>query len=416
MDDPMEGDVPVMGAPPPGETPPPEAPPPARDAVWPVYGALLLSLAVGAALGSARVVTATERQPEGPVRSLLVAVGAGLHRSAAAVGLDRPYALIAAAVHPPEEGFRPVEAFGRPVAPRRSPTRRAGRPPAGATPNARPTRPGAAPAQTARPLATRPQGMRDLPPGERPPPPPRAPRPVTVAQPLRLHVAGDSFAQPLAYEIQTQAGQTGLVTADLDFKLGSGVCRSDFFDWTARTAEAAASQAYDVLVFNVGGNDAQSFWTGDGWIAPGKPEWHVAYGQRAGAIMDNFRGPGVRVYWVGIPVLRDEEKSGWVKRLNAAVAAQAARRPWVRFVDTWPMFLDGAGAYNAYLPDPTGEETLVRQQDGVHLTREGTRWVAGALVQALRRDWALVDPTPTATARPPTATRPATTAPTTPAP
>lgn len=409
--------------------------PPEGDAVWPVFAAILVSVLVTAAFGSARIVTAAERQANGPVRDALLAVGLPLHRLASTVGFDRPYAVVNGLFHAPEDGFVSAsELAGQAAGPkagtatRRSPTRRA--PAAKATAAATgatrrtsataeigpgPTRTAVGPAQTraaaptAGPAIRRPTAVRvrsSLPSGERPPAPPAPGRIVSAAAPLRVLVAGDSFAQPLAYELQRLSEDSGVMSADLDFKLSSGVSRMDFFNWPERIAQQAAEGGYDALVFNVGGNDTQSLWTPEGWLGPGTPEWQRAYGERAGGIMDSFQGQGMRVYWVGIPIMRDDEKNGLVRQINAAVAVQAARRPFARFVDTWPMFMDSSGAYNAYLPDTNGEETQVRQNDGTHLTRVGTRWVAEVLYGAIARDWDFPPP-PTATL-PASATPPAT--------
>jgi hypothetical protein len=399
--------------------------PPGRDAVWPAYAAILVCLAVAAMLASARIVSAVERQPQSPLREPLLAVGTWLHQVSSAVYLDRPYDALDRAFHPPDDGFvsaadlvdpeagpvplaaatRRPTAAGTPRTPVR-PTRGTARPSGTGSAKARPV----APPQATRRRPTSPPKRIALPPGERPPPPPaEAGRVVSLEAPLKLLVAGDSMAQPVAYELQRTGADSGLMTVDLDYKLSSGVSRPDFFDWPTRIAELAARGQYDALVFNVGGNDTQSLWTEDGWIAPGSREWQIGYAQRAGAIMDSFRGKGITVYWIGLPVLRDEDKNVLAKAINAAVAAQAARRLWVRYVDTWPLFVDAKGGYNAYLPDATGEQVLVRQTDGVHLTREGTRWVTDRLSPVLASDWHF--PPPPSPTPSPTATSPATATP-----
>ncbi len=217
-------------------------------------------------------------------------------------------------------------------------------------------------------------------------PPPRL---VSVLAPLRVHVAGDSFAEPVAVDLQRFGAATGRMAVDLDFQLGSGVSRSDYFDWPARLAVTQSSEQPEVLVFNAGGNDPQPIWTPDGWIEMGTPEWQREYARRAAAIMDAFRGRGVRVYWIGLPVLRDVENNQVARLINTAVLAEATRRPWVRFIDIWPLFVDEAGQYADYLLGPDGAFTLARQEDGVHLSREGSRWVSDRLYDALRADWGL---------------------------
>jgi hypothetical protein len=228
-----------------------------------------------------------------------------------------------------------------------------------------------------------------LPPAERPPEPPAAPpRAITTAQALKVHVAGDSAAEPLGYELERYAERDKLIAADLDFKLGSGLDRPDFFDWPGRLAETMAGAAPEVVVFDIGGNDTKDVYADGRLLHRSSPEWRAEYRKRAASVMDIARGDGVRLYWVGMPVLRDPDDSRAAAVLNGAVQEAALTRPWVRYVDIWPRFAGLDGGYATYLPDPTGEQTRVRQDDGVHLTRTGTNWVAAQVYQALQQDWA----------------------------
>jgi hypothetical protein len=66
---------------------------------------------------------------------------------------------------------------------------------------------------------------------------------------------------------------------------------------------------------------------------------------------------------------------------------EAAKRPWVRFVDTYPLFADESGGYADYLPTGDGTLVLMRQGDGIHWSRAGGDRVADAVLTALRADW-----------------------------
>jgi hypothetical protein len=78
--------------------------------------------------------------------------------------------------------------------------------------------------------------------------------------------------------------------------------------------------------------------------------------------------------------------------INAAIAGEAAARPWVRFIDIAPMFADEQGGYTAFRPDKSGEMVRVRQEDGTHLTRVATNWVAERVYGEMKKDWAIVIP------------------------
>jgi hypothetical protein len=54
------------------------------------------------------------------------------------------------------------------------------------------------------------------------------------------------------------------------------------------------------------------------------------------------------------------------------------------FFDSWPLFVDGSGHYSAYLADAGGRLRLVRQSDGIHLSRSGADRLATAVVTDLQ--------------------------------
>ena len=62
--------------------------------------------------------------------------------------------------------------------------------------------------------------------------------------------------------------------------------------------------------------------------------------------------------------------------MNTAAVREAAKRKGVRVVDLHTMFGGPSGEFTPYLPGPDGRTVRVRQEDGVHLTSEGTAWVA----------------------------------------
>jgi uncharacterized protein len=103
--------------------------------------------------------------------------------------------------------------------------------------------------------------------------------------------------------------------------------------------------------------------------------------------MDIVGRGGAQFYWVGQPIMRDGARAKVAADINAATMAEAAKRPWVHFIDTWSMFTDTSGNYAAFLPGPDGELVRVRQDEGVHWTRTGTTWVSNVVYQAIKQDW-----------------------------
>jgi hypothetical protein len=201
-------------------------------------------------------------------------------------------------------------------------------------------------------------------------------------------VAGDSFAPWLYNSLGERGKREGLTATELDYKNSSGLALNSFFDWPARLRElmAAASPPEAVVVF-LGANDDKVMQAGGKKIEQLTPAWREEYTRRAGAVMDTVGQRGARLYWVGMPVMRDKWRRDNAAALNDSVRAAAADRPWVHFVDTWAMFADADGDFTTAKPDANGTMTVVRQEDGVHLTRVGTDWVAARVYAQMLADW-----------------------------
>ena len=70
--------------------------------------------------------------------------------------------------------------------------------------------------------------------------------------------------------------------------------------------------------------------------------------------------------------------------INAFYAGEMAKLD-VPFIDTRPLASDKSGQYAAYLPDPkTGERTLIREGDGIHMSMTGYLWITKGLASRIR--------------------------------
>lgn len=232
-----------------------------------------------------------------------------------------------------------------------------------------------------------------------------APRRLDPTDPLRVHVAGDSMAQPLGYALQRLVVDDPRVVVTLDFRISTGLVRSDYFDWPERLASTVDARegppnlpAPEVVVFFVGGNENQNMRVGiQTVLLRGTPEWAEAYGERAAEVMDIAGRGGARVVWVGMPVVRDPDFNAAAQRMNAAVSAAAENRPWVTFVDIWSMFAGPDGGFAPFLPGADGAPVQMRDEDGVHLSEDGTRRVGAAVFRSIGGVWDVRTPTPTST-------------------
>ena len=378
---------------------PPVAAPPRGTAIsqpWRVFGAVALCLAITLLLNTKSFVKIAEDEPDGARRTVSLATAHGLDRVASLAQLNRLNAWIDDALHRQDEAPRFVIAPSVPAAttapdvsniPEATAAALHGPPvpdvntPATVTAvaiaqrtaaTANPTISG-----TPSPVAARPANL----------------RPVTTSSQLRVYIAGDSFVDWLGYDFADYGKRDGYMTSLLDSKISSGLARPDYFDWPARLTQAMANNPHpEAVIWFSGANDYQDMRTDSGSVSRGTPEWSAEYRKRAGAFMDIVGKSGAQMYWVGQPIMRDKARSNVAAAINTVVQEDAATRPWVHYIDTWTMFTDASGNYAAFLPDSSGELVRVRQEEGIHLTRNATTLVSEKVYSAIRRDWNFLPP------------------------
>jgi hypothetical protein len=210
----------------------------------------------------------------------------------------------------------------------------------------------------------------------------------TAQQPLRLWVGGDSVAGYLSIEMVNIASETGVINAHGHYKTSTGLSRPDYYDWPAHLAEDMAQFNPEVAVFMVGANDDQPLSAGNDVYDFGSPQWREEYGRRVGRVMDMLTAEGRLVFWVGQPVMHDAGFDSKMELENQIYRAQALQRAGVSYVDSRPLFSEAGGGYAPYLANESGELTLMRAPDGIHLTPAGGSRLALQVLRGIRDAWA----------------------------
>jgi len=224
---------------------------------------------------------------------------------------------------------------------------------------------------------------------------PREPAVPSAASPATLLIAGDSDAGTFGPYLQQLLDPLGVVRTTLDYKVSSGLARPDFFDWPAHFRATLPELDPDIVVVTFGGNDAQGLATPAGdfpiGVASGEPggdaEWREEYGRRVGEVMDLLATDGRTLVWVGIPNDDNPDVTARLAVQNEVVAAEAAERPEVVFVDTWRRFSGRDGGWAEYVIDPrdnVGKD--VRAADGFHLNETGAEILALDIAEVVRRE------------------------------
>jgi hypothetical protein len=210
-----------------------------------------------------------------------------------------------------------------------------------------------------------------------PTPTPIAKRHPTSVAGLRVWADGDSTSYFVSVAVLSMLGQEGAIQVQdaPEYKISSGLMNPGYFDWPAYLAEEMARTQPDVVVFMLGANDAV-------WSPSAE-----SYRPHVAAVMDELEAPGRVVVWVGQPHMGVEpsgrDLSPAVLVINQVAEEEAAKRPWVIYVDTWALTSDGAGNYAQDLPDENGVLQAIRGDDGIHLSSEGGRRIARAVIASL---------------------------------
>ncbi len=346
-------------------------------------GAMAVAFLVAALLGSGSLVNLAEQQPFGPTRTVALTLARGLDRVAAALALDRPARAVQRWTGKAEPAPVDVEAL---VASRNQaggaqtgdgaadPADPADSPP---TPNANsaqgpnnPNSPARVDLLDVNPLTGR--------------------RYLTVDEPLRVLLAGDSMMRELADAINDVA-PTELTNTRTEYRISSGLARPDFFDWPSQLARLMQSYRPESVVVVFGTNDRQDIEADGRVLRWESQDWAVEYGRRVGLVMDLLGRPGVTVTWVGLPAMRQPELAAAMDRLSDIYRQQGANRPWVQVIDTGAVVEAPDGSYATDLPDSGGHggTVTVRQPDGIHFSQAGADRAAKALWSDVAARWDL---------------------------
>ncbi len=208
-------------------------------------------------------------------------------------------------------------------------------------------------------------------------PPPRV-WAASTSDPVRVWVGGDSMGGELGWALGPMLEKTKAFKPTVYYKESSGICRWDFFDWGKKMETVMRTAKPNAMVMMMGTNDTQSVWDRGTWISYGTSKWKTAYEKRVSDMMETMlKGGARRVYWVGMPIMKESWRNSRMKLINTIIQDAAAQHPGAQYVDAWGLFVDADGAYVAGL----------RLADGVHFTVEGQQRLARAVLEDVAKDW-----------------------------
>lgn len=209
--------------------------------------------------------------------------------------------------------------------------------------------------------------------------------PRLQAAPERVLIIGDSMMRVTAHATSLALDKRSGVTSKSHTSLGSGLARLDAYDWMGEVDTLIKDFNPDVTMVWFGTNDRQPMQTADkGIVQLADSAWEEEYARRVGMMMDKLTAAeGAKVYWLELPVMREEKMTREVTLINRIAKAEADKRERVEFFPTENVLTRRPGVYSPMMIGNDGRPIKVRDTDGVHLSREGADRVAEAFVKRI---------------------------------
>jgi hypothetical protein len=202
---------------------------------------------------------------------------------------------------------------------------------------------------------------------------------------VRVGVFGDSFGDGVwsaLYRLLPRARNYDVVKYS---RQSTGFTRYASLNLEEHTAEQLAEGPIDIAVINYGANDTQGVFADGHYAALLSPPWKMVVGKRIEGMVNLLRSRGAMVYWVGLPRMRKPEFDADIRGMDAFYQ-QKMQALGVPFIEIAPLTVDESGAYNAYLDDgPDHKRTLIRANDGVHMSMTGYVRIARDLAARIDR-------------------------------
>ena len=211
----------------------------------------------------------------------------------------------------------------------------------------------------------------------------------TAADPLRVLTVGDSLGVDFGGPFAEDLAATGVVAAEVDAQVDTGLARPDYFDWPAELQADVAKYHPQAVVVFLGANDPQNMVVGGQALTFGTPAWDQAYAERVGQFMSEATAAGARVMWVGMPPMADPGRNAAMARVDDLYQQQAAVHPGVTYLSSWTVLGDAQGNFAEYLPAASGAPVDVREPDGTHISPAGAERLSQSVITAMDHAWGL---------------------------
>jgi hypothetical protein len=189
-------------------------------------------------------------------------------------------------------------------------------------------------------------------------------------------VIGDTIADQLAAGLaEAFFSERPEVAIIKKTRSSSGLVRSDYYNWITEAGNIVANERATAFVVALGSNDRQPLRDETGAHEIRSDRWRDLYIKRVDDLLAKLKEKNTPVYLVGMPAMSSPRLSNDMQYLNE-IFRERALKAGVRFVDVWDGFVDQQGQFISSGPALDGQTRRLRNSDGVHFTRFGSRKLA----------------------------------------
>lgn len=201
----------------------------------------------------------------------------------------------------------------------------------------------------------------------------------------KILFAGDSMMQGVAPIVISHMRKEfpGGLFVDVS-KQSTGLTVNRYFDWPAKIRDESIKQDINTVVIFLGPNDPWDIYEGKKRYAFPSDSWEKKYRDRVDEVLDFAVSRGMRIIWIGLPVMREERiKTG--AKIENKIFLEETKKYNFDYLPTEDILGSLDGPYQKYITDPKKGKLVVRADDGIHFTSLGLRLISARVEELIRK-------------------------------
>lgn len=198
-------------------------------------------------------------------------------------------------------------------------------------------------------------------------------------------LVGDSLAQEVALTLGKELKSYSGVNFTYVTKVASGLNNPNVLNWRTTLGALVKETNPDLIFIMMGVNDSRNhIRSGGKLLVLGTPEWAAAYGEKVESLLSVASEKNATVYWIGVPVVRDEGLQTCVALANEAAKSACGKQTACYFIDTSGVLCDENHKYSNYRKEVNGGNLRIREKDGIHFTIAGSSLISKHIMSYLQ--------------------------------